>query len=139
MGVGECAGEVVSFAEFGLADSERELFEAQLRIEAGDPPSAAQLAYRAMLSAARALIRIENIDVPNNADSIVSEFRARFHETKVFWDPFAKAKFSNYLLTTHAKPPNGVAAPVAHRHIEEASLFIEAAHACYDRMAEARS
>ena len=30
MGVGECAGEVVSQAEFTLAASERELFEAQL-------------------------------------------------------------------------------------------------------------
>ena len=30
MGIGECAGEVVSQAEFTLAASERELFEAQL-------------------------------------------------------------------------------------------------------------
>ena len=35
MGVGECAGEVVSQAEFTLAASERELFEAQLLLDAG--------------------------------------------------------------------------------------------------------
>ena len=35
MGVGECAGEVVSSVEFGLAAAERELFEAQLAHEAG--------------------------------------------------------------------------------------------------------
>src|SRR5205823_10373766 len=35
MGVGECAGEVVSSVDFGLAAAERELFEAQLAFEAG--------------------------------------------------------------------------------------------------------
>ena len=34
MGIGECAGEVVSQAEFTLAASERELFEAQLLLDA---------------------------------------------------------------------------------------------------------
>ena len=33
MGVGECAGEVVSSVEFGLASAERELFEAQLALQ----------------------------------------------------------------------------------------------------------
>src|SRR5439155_1298268 len=35
MGTGECAGEVVSQAEFALAASERELFEAQLLLDGG--------------------------------------------------------------------------------------------------------
>jgi sulfite reductase (ferredoxin) len=89
-----------------------------------------------MLSAAKALIRIENIDVADEPDAIVGEFRARFHETRKFWDPFAKDKFASYLFKIHADPPNGVDEETAHRQIEEASLFIEAAHACYDRLQE---
>src|SRR5262249_32658084 len=36
MGVGECAGEVVSAVDFGLAQAERELFEAQLAFDKGE-------------------------------------------------------------------------------------------------------
>ena len=57
--------------------------------------------------------------------------------TKLFHDPFAGAKFARYLLDTHASPPNGLDSEQAHRKIEEAQLFIEAAHACYDRLQEA--
>ena len=134
MGVGECAGEVVTLAEFGLAASEREVFEAQLHFDQGDAPRAAQLAYSAMVSAAKALIKQQNPDVGDDPDPIVSEFRTRFHDTGLFHDPFAGAKFANYLFKVHESPPNGVSEEQARQHIEEAQLFIEAAHACYDRM-----
>ena len=50
MGVGECAGEVVSLVEFGLAEAEREAFEAQLALEERDDPQAAvELSRKAML------------------------------------------------------------------------------------------
>ncbi len=137
MGVGECAGEIVTITEFGLADSERNLFKAQSVLDSGDGPQAAQMAYSAMLEAAKALIKIQNIDITDDPDQIVTEFRSRFHDTKVFHDPFAGAKFANYLLNTHAAPPNGVSTEEAHRKIEEAQLFIEAAHSCYDRMQDA--
>lgn len=136
MGVGECAGEVVSFAEFGLAASEREVFEAQLQLESGDASRAASLAYKSMLSAARALIIVQNIDIGDSPDEIVTEFQSRLCETRLFYDKYAGAKFANFLLSTHKAPPNGVSAEQAHQHIEEAQLFIEAAHACYDRMQE---
>lgn len=134
MGVGECAGEIVSLTEFGLADAERVLYEAQAQLDAGQAPSAGELSYKAMLEAAKALVKLENIDVTDEPDHIVSEFRTRFHDTKVFHDPFAGAKFARYLLSLHKAPPNGVDAETAHRTIEEAQLFIEAAHACYDRI-----
>lgn len=136
MGVGECAGEVVTFTEFGLADSEREVFEAQVELDGGNSSKAAALAYRAMLQAAKALIRTQNIDVTDTPDDIVGQFRERFFDTRLFHDPFAGAKFANYLFRTHADPPNGVGDEQAHQTIEEAQLFIEAAHACYDRMQE---
>ena len=137
MGVGECAGEVVSQVQFGLSDSEREVFQAQVSLDEGDTSKAAALAYRAMLHAARALVRDQYIDVADEPDAIVSEFRSRFHDTKLFHDPFAGAKFANFLFRHHSDPPgqNGqIAAARAHQTIEEAQLFLEAAHACYDRM-----
>jgi sulfite reductase (ferredoxin) len=136
MGVGECAGEIVSVTEFGLAASEREVFQAQLLLEKGDLHAAAQQAYRSMLSAAQALIRLENIDVKDEPDAIVDEFRVRFYDTQLFFDPFAGGKFAYFLFKTHEAPPNGVSRDEAHRHIEEATLFIEAAHACHARLQE---
>jgi sulfite reductase (ferredoxin) len=133
MGVGECAGEVVTAAEFGLAASEREVFEAQLHLEGGDAGRAADLAYRAMLSAARALVGVKNIDVSEEPEQIVSEFRTRFHDTQLF-DPSAGARFAAFLLRAHEAPLDGHNPERAHQQIEEAQLFIEAAHACYDRM-----
>ena len=57
MSVGECAGEVVRPVDFALTASEREAFEAQLQLEAGDTARAASTAYGAMLHAAQALVR----------------------------------------------------------------------------------
>ena len=78
MGIGECAGEVVSLVEFDLADAEREVFEAQLLLEAGDNQHAAQRAYQAMLQAAKALVRTQLLDVGDDPDRIVEEFKTRF-------------------------------------------------------------
>jgi sulfite reductase (ferredoxin) len=136
MGTGECAGEVVSLAEFGLAASEREVFEAQVHLESGDAAMAGELAYKSMLSAATALIRIQNIDVTERPDDVVEQFRTRFHETGLFHDKYAGAKFAMYLIKRHGRSPVGLTPAQAHREIEEAQLFIEAAHACYDRMQE---
>jgi hypothetical protein len=57
LGVGECAGQVVSFVQFGLAAAERICFDAQLALEQGRHKGAAELAFRAMLEAAKALTR----------------------------------------------------------------------------------
>jgi sulfite reductase (ferredoxin) len=133
MGVGECAGEVVSAAEFGLAASEREVFEAQLSLEAGSPARAADLAYRAMLSAAKALVQVQYSDVSDDAANIVTEFRTRFHDTQMF-DPGAGARFAAFLLRAHEAPLQSPSHERAHQQIEEAQLFIEAAHACHDRL-----
>ncbi len=138
MGVGECAGEVVTFAEFGLADSEREVFEAQVLLDDNQVTGAYDKAYQAMIAAAQALVRMQNQNIVNAPEAIVSEFRSRFHDTKLFHDPYAGAKFANYLFRVHAEKTSTQATEeVAHQQIEEAQLFIEAAHACYDRMQQA--
>src|SRR5258706_1324148 len=60
MGVGECAGEVVSQAEFTLAASERELFEAQLLLDSGHAQPAVKAAYASMVRGAQGLVQDQN-------------------------------------------------------------------------------
>ena len=134
MGVGECAGEVVSSVDFGLAAAERQVFEAQLALEAGDYHRAWQMGYQSMLQAAKSLVAAEFPGISDDPEQIVQEFRTRFYETQKFFDPFAGGKFAHYLFAAH----RNVEAP---RHpekarflIEEAQLFIEASHSCYYRM-----
>jgi len=134
LGIGECAGEVVSVTEFGLTDSERQVFDAQELLERGSPDEAARKAFVAMLTAARSLIRTEYLDVKDEPDTIVSEFKTRFHETRVFHDPFAGAKFTHYFFRQHGEQKSNCDHESAHHRIEEAQLFIEAAYSCYARM-----
>ena len=136
LGVGECAGEIVSPVDFGLAASERTAFEAQVSLEAGEVEEAAGRAYRAMLRAAEALIRTEKPDLVAEPEEIVRQFKARFHDTRRFHDPFAGAKFANYLFQAHQENGGDLGADRTRRRIEEAQLFIEAAHACNTRMSQ---
>lgn len=134
MGEGECAGEVVSAVDFGLAAAERELFEAQLSLEKGEADLAGKTAYRSMLTAARALVQHENPDVSNDPDQIVSEFRKRYHDTQIFFDPFAGGKFANYLFAAHEKAAQAYTEESSRYLIDEAQLFIDAAHSCSNRL-----
>jgi sulfite reductase (ferredoxin) len=135
MGVGECAGEVVSAVDFGLAAAERELFEAQLAFENSQVEDAGKKAYRAMLNAAKALVTIENPDIKDDPDQIVSEFRQRYYDTQVFFDPFAGGKFANYLFDAHRKSSEPYTAESSRYLMDEAQLFIDAAYSCNNRLA----
>lgn len=139
MGVGECAGEVVSRVQFDLAAAEREAFEAQLLLEKGDFQKAGEMACLAMIHAAAALVKTEFYDVPGDADRIVEEFRTRFYDTKRFWDPYAHGKFGQYLFRAHEKIALPFTPDSAHQRIEESQLFIEAAYSCYARLRTAPS
>ncbi|MGE5325610.1 MAG: nitrite/sulfite reductase, partial [Deltaproteobacteria bacterium] len=134
LGAGECAGEVVSSVEFGLAAAERQVFEAQLGLDGGDFALAWRTAYRAMLQAARSLVQTELPGIPEDPDQIVQEFRARFHESGRFNDPFAGGKFAHYFFAAHRKAGEPPTAEKARLLIEEAHLFVEASHNCYNRL-----
>ena len=134
LGVGECAGEVVSLFGIEVVKAEAQAFDAQIALDDGDAGGAESLAYAAMLSAARALVRTEFIDVTEQPEDVVAEFRTRFFENERFFDKYAKGKFGAYLLERHANPDTTVDDALAARRIEEAQLFIEAAHACEARM-----
>ena len=139
MGVGECAGEIVSLAEFDLAAAEAQVFEAQLHLEEGRHTNADDLAYGAMLLAAKGLIKTEFIDISDDPDEIVGEFRTRFFETQLFFDKYAGGKFAMYLFRRHDATDRPGTAEAARQLIEEAQLFLEASHACQARLVARQS
>jgi sulfite reductase (ferredoxin) len=139
IGVGECAGAVVSRIEFDMHAAEQLYFEAQLYFDDGKPQEADDTAYAAMLEAARALIRTQDPDLANNsdADTAVAEFRKRFFDTGLFRDKYMGDKFGHYLFRRHEEAGSRVADEEHARYqLEEAQLFIEAAHACHGRVLE---
>jgi sulfite reductase (ferredoxin) len=130
MGVGECAGEIVSLSQFGFTQAESEAFEAQLLLDAGKFREADEKAYQAMLTAAKTLVQTEWLDVPDVPATIVEEFRKRFVEPKIFWDTYHHGQFANYLLARYESPDTRYTSDTAHKLVEEANLFIDAAHKC---------
>jgi sulfite reductase (ferredoxin) len=136
MGTGECAGEVVSQAEFALAASERELFEAHLLLDGGRLQDAAKAAYASMLKAAQALVKTRNLAVSEDETDIVAEFTRRFYDTRLFWDKYAGGKFAEYLFKAKEFLGEGKAfdGDRALQILQEAQLFIDAAHDCHNKL-----
>ena len=136
LGAGECAGEVVSLAQVELAAAEREVFEAQLALDESNLALADKRAYHSMLQAAKALIKMQFLDVRDEPEHIVSEFRTRFVDSQLFQDRYAGGKFANYLFRRYENSPAEFTHDATRQLIEEAQLFIEAAYACHTRMTE---
>jgi sulfite reductase (ferredoxin) len=136
MGVGECAGEVVSQAEFTLAASERELFEAQLLLDMGSSQEAVKGAYASMLRAAQGLVKNQNPSISEDENQIIGEFTRRFYDTQLFWDKYAGGKFAEYLFKAKECMTAGktVDGDRAVQMLQEAQLFIDAAHDCHNKL-----
>jgi sulfite reductase (ferredoxin) len=134
IGVGECAGEVVSLFSMEIAKAESEHFDALIALDEGDYKLADDRAYHAMLTAARALVLSQYLNVGNDPNRIVQEFKARYYDTQLFFDKFARGKFAQYLFIRHENPPVNPNEDQAHQLVEEAQLFIEATHACEARV-----
>lgn len=134
LGVGECAGEVVTAVEFDLAAAEREVFEAQVLAEKGGFQDAGRKAYEAMLTAAKGLVHLEETNIGDDSEEILNQFRTRFYDTEKIFDPFAGGKFANYLFAAHRTKEHSHTFDSSRRLIEEAQLFIEASHSCYNRI-----
>lgn len=137
MGVGECAGEVVSLFSFEIVKAEGVHFDALVALDEGDYRLADERAYQAMLLAARALVRTQFLDVGDNPNDIVTEFRHRFYDTQLFYDRYAKGKFAGYLFQRHEQAHPNPDADTVRQLVDEAQLFIEATHACDARLAGA--
>ena len=76
MGKGECAGEIVSLFDFDIQAAERLVFEAQLALDDGDYQKADETAYQAMVQGAKALVKVEYLDVPDDPETIVESSAA---------------------------------------------------------------
>ena len=87
-----------------------------------------------MLRAAQALVKLESANVTDDPGQIVREFRARYYDTQKFFDPFAGGKFAQYLFDAHQKSDEPHTFDSTRYLIDEAQLFIDAAHSCYNRI-----
>jgi sulfite reductase (ferredoxin) len=136
LGTGECAGEVISQAEFTLAASEREVFEAQLLLDAGHTETAVAQAYLSMLHAARGLVQAQNPEIGEDESQIIAEFTRRYYDTQLFWDKYAGGKFAEYFFKAKEFLTDGKAADADRsvQLVQEAQLFIDAAHDCYNKL-----
>ena len=108
-------------------------------LEAGDRAKAARGAYEAMLHCAEALVKQVTPSIAESPDTIVDKFREHFYDTQLFFDPFAAGKFAQYFFFAHEGRGTPRAAQRAEQLVEEAQLFIEAAHACHARMLKAQT
>ncbi|MGA2248328.1 MAG: nitrite/sulfite reductase [Verrucomicrobiota bacterium] len=139
IGIGECAGEVVSRFQFELTAAERLVFEAGLQLDSGAVQRAGETAYAAFMKAARALVQAQYDDISNEPDEIIAEFKKRFFDTQLFSDPFVGPKFANFLFAAQAGRGEQFTADTAHHRIAEAQLFIEAVYNCYNKLGSSAS
>ncbi|MDA0267268.1 MAG: nitrite/sulfite reductase [Cyanobacteria bacterium] len=141
IGIGECAGEVVTLTDFEVAVAESLHFDATVLLENPNADGAIQesadKALEAMLKAAKGLIKLQNIDISDDPATIIADFRKYFYDTELFFDPFAKGKFASYLFNAYEHGSEVADLDKAKQLVEEARLFIEASHECYTRMAQA--
>ena len=134
MGVGECAGEVVPFVQMGLAASEREVFEAQMLLDEGNAERRRPARLQRHAAGGRALAREKNPNLGDDPDEIVGEFRTHCTTPSCSGTPTRAASSRS---TSSAPTRTGQPRPApkaAHQLIEEAQLFVDAAHQCYTRI-----
>ena len=134
IGKGECAGEVVTRYQFETTAAERMVFEAEIHLERGDPQAAGETACQAMLRGARAIVQMQYDDVTDDPDEIIEEFKERYFDTELFYDTYAGPKFANFLFAAHAAVGEKFDRDTAHHRITEVQLFIEAVHACHNKL-----
>ncbi|MQA90448.1 MAG: nitrite/sulfite reductase [Gemmatimonas sp.] len=144
IGVGECAGEVVTLTQFSLATAESMAFDASVAID--DPGTdeegvreVGRGAYLAMVAAAQGLLKVRNPDASQEPDVVFRQFREEFLDTKLFFERFIGANESQYFVNAHEAGGAVRDRDEARRRVEEAQLFIEAAHACYSRLLQAQA
>jgi sulfite reductase (ferredoxin) len=139
IGVGECAGEVISLTQFSLATAESKVFDASLIVDDGNATDAeiqeaARTAYAAMVTAAQGLIKTRNPDISGDANVVFETFKTQFIDTQLFLDRFVGVSQWQYFQSAHDARGAARDRDEARRRVEEAQLFIEASHACYARL-----
>ncbi len=127
-GVGECAGEVVSPLQFALAASERKVFEAQVLLDEGKRVDAAARALEAMTHAAYWLTREHEPSLVQRAAEVVAAFRTHLLDTGKFDAASVGGRFGHFIVKAHEYDWTDPDPKSVHELIEEAQLFVDAAH-----------
>ena len=127
LGVGECAGEVISPLEFGLAASEQKVFEAQLALEAKQPSEALAKSRLAMIEAARAMLKhsLPFARVDDEA-ALLAAFREQLQDGGRFGG--LTNRFALQLLRANDGDIEEHDLGAVHQRIGEAQAFLEAAY-----------
>jgi sulfite reductase (ferredoxin) len=88
-----------------------------------------------MVRAAQGLVKDQNPSISEDDNQIVAEFTRRFYDTQLFWDKYAGGKFAEYLFKAKEFIGAGktVDADRAVQLLQEAQLFIDAAHDCHNK------
>jgi sulfite reductase (ferredoxin) len=129
VGTGECAGEVISPSQFAFAESERLLFEAQLKFEEDKLNEAQALALEAMFAAARAVVLPLLPGLRAEPEQIGEAFDRWLGHTGLFDAAFPGGNFSRYFVRARqAQAEHDVTAARAHQALDEAQMFVDAAH-----------
>jgi sulfite reductase (ferredoxin) len=144
IGVGECAGEVVTLTQFSLAAAESMAFDASVaiddaRIDDEGIREVGRTAYMAMVAAAQGLLKINNPDASQDPDIVFTDFRGQFIDSGLFFERYIGASESQYYVNAHEAGGAVRDRDEARRRVEEAQLFVEAAHACYSRLLQAQA
>jgi sulfite reductase (ferredoxin) len=92
-----------------------------------------------MIQAAQGLLKVDNPDAKGDPAIVFPAFQKEFVDTELFFDRFVGAKEWGYLQVAHEEGGKARDRDEARRRVEEAQLFIEAAHGCYSRILEAQA
>jgi sulfite reductase (ferredoxin) len=144
IGVGECAGEVVTLTQFSLANAESRAFDASVVVDNAESSedeakATAEMAYEVMILAAQGLLKHEDPDVKGDAALVFPRFEKEFIDSELFFERFIGAREWGYFQAAHEAGGLVRDRDEARRRVEESQLFIEAAHACYTRMLQSQA
>ena len=127
-GVGECAGEVIALVSMKLEEADRLIYESGLNLEDGTYQDCADKAFSAMIKAADGLLTTVGLQYIDDATT-VNEFRTHFFDPGNFF-----AGFGAHLFKATEEDSSTFDHELAHRRVEEATLFVEESHNVYNRM-----
>ena len=127
-GVGECAGEVIALVSMKLEEADRLIYESGLNLEKGEYEDSAKLAFDAMIRATDGLLTTVGLQYIDDATT-VNEFRTHFFDPGNFF-----AGFGAHLFKATEEDSSTFDHELAHRRVEEATLFVEESHNVYNRM-----
>ena len=127
-GVGECAGQLVALVAVKLEEADRFIYESGLYLEKGDYQDSAELAYASMIKAADGLLTTAGLQYIDDATT-VKEFRSHFFEPGNFFPGYGA-----HIFKATKEDTSTFDHELAHRRVEEATLFVEESHNVYGRM-----